>query len=612
MARRDVDRLKVSLRWSRQAMLRYRQKRLEMVRIVMGGHWNESSVPDRQPLNMMDLTLRVWTRNLIARSPKARVVARRKEMRPLAKSFELVMDGVVREMALGRSLEATVVDAMLSPLSVMKCGITEAGMGEALGALHDAGLPYADPVDFEDLVVDMSANDWESMQYVGNRFVMPRAALLGSKLYRVREKDLAETANPVFYGEFGEERTQDLQKQGVGWSGDRFAEPMVSLYDVWMTRDRCMYTFVCDDGGQLLGDPIREAELDCPEEGPYVPLRYGKGRMLMGSPPLSNLRDLSDAMNQTFRKLIRQQGRQKTVGLVQSGNEKDAEAIRGASDGEIVPVERPEATREMKFGGIDQASLAFSLQMRDLFSFMAGNLVAQGGLGEVADTLGQDEMIRASASQTIADMQSTTVEFARRVLRQVATYVWYDPERTYMVEKPVGDSGITIPVDVKPSDREEASWLEMEFDIVPGSMQEESNAQRLKGLMGAFDKLVQAYPAIQAQGLQLDMRGFADMVSDLSNNPDIADLLVPAGVPPMPQVADQGGESEGVGGVAPGGAPPGQMVRSPPMAPTTRREYIRKSTATGGTPEARSTVLQQALAGKGVTPQNADLVGRSG
>lgn len=609
MARRDMDRLKVSMRWSRQAMLRYRQKRLEMVRIVLGGHWNEASVPDRQPLNMIELTLRVWTRNLIARAPKARVVARRKQSRPLAKSFELVMDDVVREMALGKSLEAVVVDAMWSPMSVMKCGITESGLNEAMGALHDAGLPYADPVDFEDLVVDMAANDWESMQYVGNRYVMPREALLGSKLFKVKERDLAETANPVFYGEFGEERTQDLQKQGVGWSGDRFAEPMVQLQDVWMTRDRCMYTFVLDDGGQVIGDAIREAELDCPEEGPYVQLKYGKGRMLMGLPPLANLRDLSDAMNASFRKLMRQQARQKVVGIVQSGNDKDATTIRDASDGEIVPVERPGDAREMKFGGIDQASLAFAMQMKDMFSFLAGNLVAQGGLGEVADTLGQDEMIRASASQTIADMQATTVEFAKRVLRQVATYVWYDPERTYLVEKPIGDSGITIPVDVKPSDREEASWLEMEFDIVPGSMQEESNAQRLKSLMGAFDKLTQAYPAIQQQGLQLDMKGFNDRVAELSNNPDIADLLVPAGMPPMPQ--GMGQDAEGVGGVPPGGAPPGQMVRSPPMAPTTRREYIRKSTATGGTPEARSTVLQQALSGKGVTPQNAGLLSRN-
>ncbi|HNB60264.1 MAG TPA: hypothetical protein PK308_08110, partial [Phycisphaerales bacterium] len=91
-----------------------------------------------------------------------------------------------------------------------------------------------------------------------------------------------------------------------------------------------------------------------------------------------------------------------------------------------------------------------------------------------------------------------------------------------------------------------------------------------------------------------------------------ADLLVPAGMPPMPQgMGQNGAEGEGAGGSAPGGAPPGQMVRNPPMAPTTRREYVRKSTSTGGTPEARSTVLQQALAGKGVTPQNAGLLSRN-
>ena len=64
-------------------MAQYRRKRLELVRIVLGGHWNESAVPERMPLNMMELTLRVWSRNLIARAPKARVTSRRREVRPV-------------------------------------------------------------------------------------------------------------------------------------------------------------------------------------------------------------------------------------------------------------------------------------------------------------------------------------------------------------------------------------------------------------------------------------------------------------------------------------------------------------------------------------------------
>lgn len=609
MARRDIDRLRTAIRWSRQGMAQYRRKRLELVRIVLGGHWNESAVPERMPLNMMELTLRVWSRNLIARAPKARVTSRRREVRPVARSFELVLENVVREMGLGKSMEAVVVDALLSPLSVMKCGITEAGLDEAAGYLHDAGLPYADAIDFEDLVVDLSSNSWESMQYVGNRYSLPKGAVLGSKMFKVTERDLSETENQTFYDEFGVERTQDLSKQGVGWSSDRYAEPMVGLYDIWMMRERCLYTFLCDDGGQVIGSPIAERELDCPEDGPYVPLWFGKGKWLMGLSPLANLRDLSDAMNQTFRKLMRQQARQKVLGLVQMGNEKDAASIKDSSDGELVPVERPDAAREMKFGGIDQASLAFAMNLRDNFSFMAGNLVAQGGLGEVADTLGQDEMIRASASQTIADMQGAVVAWAKRILTHVATYVWYDPVRTYMVEKEIGGSGIRIPVDVRPEDREEATWLEMNLDIVPGSMQEESNAQRLKSLMLALDKAAAMYPAVQAQGLMLDVKGAFDRIADLANNEDIRDLLVPAGIPPVPPGQESGSPS---GGSAEGGAPPGQMTRGAPLGNRTRREYVRKSVSTGGTPEARSSVLQQVLSGGGVTQQQAGMASRSG
>ncbi len=601
---RDIDRLRGAMAWSRLAMTEFRRKRTELQKIVYGAHWNEAAVSKRQPLNMLELTLRIWSRNLVARAPKARVEARGKKDRPLAKSFEMVMDQVIAEMGLGRTLEALVVDGLLSPCAVAKVGITESSLGEASGYLHDAGLPFVDMVDFDDLILDMSANSWESMGYVGNKYVIPLSAARESRLFA--GKDL-KASNPTFYDEYGNENVADMAKAGTGWSDQRFPDEMVMLWDVWRPRERCLLTFACDDTGHA-GNLIREVEdWEGPEDGPYHQLKFGKGRGMLGLPPLSNLRDLSDSMNETVRKIMRQQARAKQLGLVQSGGEKDAAAIRDASDGEMLIVERPEAAREMKFGGVDQQSVAWMLATRDQFSYMAGNLDAQGGLGEVADTLGQDEMIRSSASQTISDMQASAVEFATRIFRALATFVWYDPVREYMIEKPLGQSGMTIPVNVSPKDREEADFLEMTFSIGAGSMQEESNATRLKTLNMAFETATQAFPAIQAQGLTIDVHGYFQRVASLTNNEDVASLLIPAGTPPVP---GGGQEPQPGGDGAPGGAPPGQMVRNPPMANKTRREYIRKSTSTGGTPTARSNVLQQRLAGGDVTPQQDAMMGR--
>lgn len=592
---RDYERLLRAVRWSRKTMEPFRVKRQQTVRIMYGAHWADGSVSVSQPVNMLELTVRIWLRNLVAKAPSVRVTPKERRWKPLAKDFELVMERVIGEIALADALQDAAFDALTCPVGVVKVGITEEALGEQAGFLHDSGLPFCDAVDFDDLVLDMAAGKFEAMAFVGDRYVLPFDAVMQSKLFK-RSRDMRPTERPSTTDEFGNVNVKSFAEwlSGSARTDDRDAEQMIELWDVWKPRESVVCTFLTGADGLPVGDPVRTVEWQGPECGPYIPLSFGKGKGLMKMPPIAALRELNDIINRNYRKLDRQSGRQKTVIGYQPSAKEDAENVKNAPDGAMVQMERPDAVKEYRYGGADPTNLAFSIDLIGRYSYMAGNLDAQGGLSQTAGTLGQEELIRESASQTIEDMRTTTVAFAKSVVESIAAWVWYDPVKKYMVEKPIGDSGITIPVTVDPKDREEADFLEMAFDIVPTSMMDTSNAARLRTLTTTVQQvLMPMMPAVEAGGMRVDVKGLMDTIAELTDNPDIAAIVVPSeAMAPPDGMEDQGGP---------------EPSAKPAM---TRREYVRKNVATGGTRSARDGVLAQQLLGGNVTPQQNAMVRR--
>ena len=573
----------------------YRRKRVEAIRTVYGAHWNDQSVRKRQPMNMLELTVRIWLRNLVTRNPSVVVNAKRPEVRPFAKTYSIVLSQVIREMDLAVSLEDVAVDAIFSPIGVMKVGITDKAIGEAAGYRHDAGYPYADAVDLDDLVLDMSADRWEAMDYVGNRYVLPLDEVGDSKLFKMTAELKASARNRSPYDEMGNEQAHDMPRIAAGWDDEREAFDKVRMWDIWVPRESVLLTYACGTDGLPVGDPIREMDWDGPEIGPYHQLRFGKGKGLMRLAPIASLIDLNDALNTTYRKLMRQSNRQKSILAVGAGAEKDAESVVNSDDGEVIRVDNPQALKEMSFGGVDPATLNFGIILADKFSYMAGNLDSQGGLAQAGDTLGQEELLRASASQTIEDMQGSMVAFTKSVVESVSSWVFYDPTSVYSILKPIGESGLSIPVQVRPKDRKESDYQELALDIRPVSMQDQGNAQRLRGLLNAWEKvIVPGMAALEKQGLMLDMRDLLKNIADLSGIDEIGALVKPVGAQQQP----------------PGGQAGVPQVGSQPQSPVTTRNYNRRSIPTGGTRTARDNVMSQVLAGGRPTPQQAAMMGR--
>lgn len=569
-------------------MLPFRERRMASIRHYLGAHYGGGG--ERMPLNMMELAIGIFKRQLAARNPGVIVRSRSASLRPVAKKLELTVNKVLHEIDLASTLQQVVFDSIFT-LGCVKIGVTE--IDEGMGPLHDIDLPFVDPVLLDDLVLDMRANRFEAMQFVGNRYILPFEVAKASKLFNMKG---VGPKRPTGYNEQGDPKIQTLSTQGL-MEEDAELLPTIEMWDIWVPSENRIYTFKSDDDGKInTTKPLREIDWEGPEGGPYLFLSLGElSGNLMPVPPVSSLIDMNDAINVVMRKLVRQSDRQKTLTLVAAGADEDGNRILEAEDGDVIRVDRPEATTQASFGGVDQASLAFLIQMRDMFSYVAGNLDAMGGLSNSAETLGQEQLIQQSASQKIRDYQARMLSFSKKVVKQIATYVFHDPKSAYEIMFPLAEAGIEIPLKFTPEERDEADFLEMEFDIAPASMQDASNTQRLDTITKTVTQyLAPLMPAMQAQGLTIDVPGLLAHLSDLTNTTELKDLVVPAAQPLMDPAS--------------GGGPEGQD--GPAKPPVTTRRYERINRPTGGTRASRDNAMSQILAGGNVNRQSREALGR--
>ena len=582
----EYHRLREAFQYSRDKMTPFRQRRMQAVRSYAGGNYADSSGERAHPVNLLEMAIGIYRRNLAARRPSVDIRSRTKKNRISAKRAELMLNRVLEEMRFEESLSRCVHDALFS-VGIMKVGLTSRRSAEMGGIYHDAGLPFADTIDLDDFVLDMRARTWETLQFLGNRFTVPKEMAMDSKLYDFGDRKVVE-ASVSPYNEYGDPKLTTVSRTTEGASETSTMTPILEMWEMYFPFEGKVCTFCCDEQGTPMFDtPIREVKWSGPEAGPYHMLALNEvPGQVMPIAPVASLIDLNDAMNRTMRKLVRQNDRAKTVGIVAAGAEDDGERIIAANDGDMIRSDRPEATREIKFGGADPGTLSFALQIRDMFNYIGGNLDTIGGLSSVADTLGQEELIKASSSQKIQDMQARVTKFTGDVCKSIGLWSWYDPARTYELTEDLGGTGVEVEIKLKPKDRKESDFFDLNMTITPGSLQEinaADRAQTLGNFMNSY--LLPAGDMMMQQGLQLDMSAFSAHMAELTGVEEILDLVVPAGTPLDPS---------GLQAVA------GAELSSKPASKS--GGSVRRNIPTGGTRESRDHQMMQTLAGSNPRP----------
>jgi len=482
-----------------------RTTRNENIRQYVTSHYGAGGADDRVPVNFLELAVDIYTYQLSAKAPRVCVTAKSLSLRPVVANFESVMNHLLEtQLNLEVSFRQAVKDAMFG-LGIMKVGKTPVAAVDIDGNSYSIGQPFADPVSLDDWVHDSTAKRWSQIGFCGDRYVIPYEDMLRAPEFFNPEAldgvrpDERRSTNPT-----GETRASTISSDTA--STDEDWRPTVEVVDLWIPSEGILLTLLSDDDSGK--PPLRVMEWQGPRRGPYHLLGFNDvPDNIMPLAPASLLTDLHDLANRLFRKLGRQADRQKTITVVQRGGEQDGQRVVEASDGETIAIDNPQNAQQLQFGGVEGNTLAFLLQVKDLITYMGGNLDTLGGLSPQADTLGQEQMLGANSSKRMASMANRTHSFMRGVVEDVGFYVWTDPFQEYPLDKTIPGTDIVISTTLRPEHRRE-DFYHLAMDIEPYSMQDQTPAMKLQAMTGLVRELiVPLMPMLQAQGIVLNGRG---------------------------------------------------------------------------------------------------------
>lgn len=584
-----LSRLRRSIEQSRTSMVPFMDRRTEAVREYVGQNYSDNGSRGPVPVNLIALLVNVLIRNLGSKTPRTYIRPRHdyKRLASSAWDFELALNATLDRIQFGKSLRTCILDAIFSN-GFMKVALYVYGSAELHGMKVQGYHPFADPVDLDNMVLDLSSKRWDTQGFIGDKYDLPYEAVMESPLFDKQAKlDLSPSEQTSIDPDTGHDRVESIGAD-IPVGEEPFREKL-RVWDIWLPDDQLIVTMTADDDRK----PLRISEWNGPQRGPYHHLGYiDVPNSILKTSPVNNLLDLHILANELYSKARDQGIDQKTILGYMAEAADDAEAIINSGDRSAIRLQHPDKIREFNFNGVDQVTLAFALEVMQRFSYFAGNLDVLGGLGAQADTAKQEELISSSASAQIQDMQAITATFVKECCESVGSLLWHDP----LIEIPLSrgpegleSMGITSEYKWKPEHRI-GDFLRYNIEINPHSMRDKTPQQQLSTIMSFLGTVFapNAQFAIQ-QGVGINFEGLSRLWARLADMDEVEEVLTFDG-PPM---ADRR-----------------EMVGQPlPKPAVTKRTYERINRP-GMTNNGHSQVMQQLLAGSRLQPTQQAAMGR--
>lgn len=544
--------LKNAIEPARKQLEPFRQELADALKSYAGPHYGKNSSDDR-PINMLQLSVESLLQQLSSRAPQVLCTTHKTELKASAIQMELAMNLALKKMKFEQEHRLWVLSAIFS-VGIMEVGLDIVDTVE----IDDEEMPITDifceAIMFDDFVYDTTATKWDRRQvgFWGHKFRMSLEEARNDQRF---DKEARKNLKPM---EKNRDETAALSKpNGLDGSSESFNE-MVEIWQIFVPQENELVTFSCD-GGDV---PLKTVPWKGPRHGPYHLIGFNPVlNNVMPLPPVANWIDLDDLENKLYTKLGRQASRQKTIGICDSSAISDGQNIIKTSDGDVIAVGNPNGFKEASFGGVNQQTLGFALNVRSMADFVMGNLSAQMGLGASASTLGQEQMIRQAANIRIASMQGVLLTATQGVLRDIAFYLHHHP----MVEMditiditgtdmklpsrwPYRDNGYGEEVDVRKGEYEE-----YDISIQPYSMTDISPGERAQLLRQIWREDI--LPAIQL-GVIPDVNTYLSYLAKYYDLPELREIVKMSQEVMAPQERMSGG-----GGPSPG-KPNGNYTRS--------------------------------------------------
>ena len=69
----DYSKLSGAFEWSRLRLLPFREERVRNLKTYLGRHYNGETSSDRVPVNMLEMAVQIYRRNLMTNTPGVRI-----------------------------------------------------------------------------------------------------------------------------------------------------------------------------------------------------------------------------------------------------------------------------------------------------------------------------------------------------------------------------------------------------------------------------------------------------------------------------------------------------------------------------------------------------------
>lgn len=581
-------RLRKALEVSYRELLPFRELTRGLVEEYAGSGYGRPNRPRHEIyVNLMNQTVDAYTMALVANRPRVLVSTQFPDRVYFARQYQEALNNLIQEIGLEFTLRNWVLDAFFS-VGIVKVHMADAGLVQLENDIWmDPGKPFASNVSLDNWVHDMSATRWGQIKYAADCYRIPFDDLQHPMYDPAVVRDLQPSVN----GSTEEIRLERLSRS-ESIDADEL-DPMIDLADVWIPRDRKIYTFPLDRKGlfRLMGPPVAVMDWDGSEHGPYHLLGLNDvPENIMPTSPASHLSTLSRLANNLIRKQARQAVRQKDIHTYTPAGAKDAQRIQQANDGAFIQVQDGTQIGEVRMGGVDPSNQAFLLGVMEMYDRFAGNLTAMLGLGAQAPTASQEQIIQGKVSNKEAQMQYRVLDAASRLIRDLGGMLWNDQVKVIPGQIPIdGAEGYFVDATWRPDDRE-GTFYDYQIDIDVFSMGYTSPAARANTLNQLITQVYAPLGGLLSQqGGQLNLQKLVELHAELLNIPQLRECIQFQTILP----------GEGA-----------ETTESPALPSSTTRTYQRQNIPTGGTQQSRNHIQQQAWLNGSVSPQQSGAMAR--
>ena len=509
-----LKKLQTAVSTSRKDLAPYRRQEDEALKQYLGSHYGDDGSSEPFPGNMMEIAVTTLLQQLAAKEPQVLLLSRTEQD---TQTVELAINKLLVEMDFGAELRQFVMSALFS------IGIMKVGIDSTYSAMIDEEQffeteVYAQHIPFADWVHDTTARKWtpREVQFSGHMYRVPREWVKTNQSFDEKSRDNLPVSTRTAFDE--KDRTH---------SKSEFV-PYADLWDIWIPSESRMVTFA-DGGTSVLSDRQIERGDDY---SPFHLMGFNPVlNRIMPLPPVMNWMDAHDLDNRMFVKLGEQASRQKTVTFAQPQSVDDANRIIKSEDGDTVVVANPQGVREARFGGPDQQILGFAGYMREMTSYVMGNLDSMAGLGAQASTATQEGIIKNSGNARLQAMQGEVLKSVQHIVRDVFWWMWNSPLIEMQVTRPIGNTGLSVeaswPIGFTDEGqefdyRDQMSVDEFEIDIEPYSLQNKPPSVRLMELRQIWQQDI--LPLMQAGLVQPDMEKYLRLLSKYGDWPELEQI----------------------------------------------------------------------------------------